>query len=156
MIKNCLVTMEDIEVCEKIFGLDIYTLKGKTIRLKLKAVVNDYVKIPKDLLKTHQDVELCANIMYIQGVVFLVIVSRHIHLISIINLTERKKSALAKAFDQVFCMYNKAGFYIWKLYMDQEFKVLTDNMADNNIDVNPATVQEHVPEVEQVIRTIKD
>lgn len=33
-IKNCPVTVEDVNIAEKIFGLDIYTLKGKATRTK--------------------------------------------------------------------------------------------------------------------------
>ena len=40
-MKNCTVTMEDIDVCENIFGTDIYTLKGKIVCTKVKSVVND-------------------------------------------------------------------------------------------------------------------
>ena len=33
--------MEDIDICEKIFGPDIYTLKGKRVRTKPISAVND-------------------------------------------------------------------------------------------------------------------
>ena len=38
--------MEDIYICEKIFGPDIYTFEVKTVRNKQRAVVNDYIDIP--------------------------------------------------------------------------------------------------------------
>ena len=43
---NCPVTMEDIDICEKIFGPNICTLKGKTVHTKPKVVVNYYIDIP--------------------------------------------------------------------------------------------------------------
>ena len=39
------VTIEDINIYDKIFGPDIYTLKGKKLRTKQKAVMNDYIEI---------------------------------------------------------------------------------------------------------------
>ena len=48
VINNFQVTVEDIDICEKIFGLDIYTLKGRTVRTKHKAVVNDYNNITQE------------------------------------------------------------------------------------------------------------
>jgi hypothetical protein len=42
-IKNCPVTIEDIKICEQIFGPDIYAIKDKTTRRTPKVVVNDYV-----------------------------------------------------------------------------------------------------------------
>ena len=42
-IQKCPITIEDIDICEKIFGPDIYTLKVKTVHTKPKVVVNDYI-----------------------------------------------------------------------------------------------------------------
>ena len=47
-INNFPVTVEDIDICEKIFGLDIYMLKGRTVRTKPKSVVNDYNNITQE------------------------------------------------------------------------------------------------------------
>ena len=70
--------MEDIYICEKIFGTNIYTLKVNTVRTKIKAVVNDYIEITQELKDTHQNIEPCADIMYIQGQMFLVAISKKI------------------------------------------------------------------------------
>ena len=35
IIKNCPVTIEDVNIAEKIFGADIGTMKGKTTRKKV-------------------------------------------------------------------------------------------------------------------------
>jgi hypothetical protein len=57
-IKNCPVTIEDINISEKIFGPDVYATKGKTTREEPLVVVNDYVEIPRDLIEAHQHVIL--------------------------------------------------------------------------------------------------
>ena len=49
MIKNCPVTVEDIDNTEKILGKNISYLKGKTTRSRPKVVKNDQVEIPKEL-----------------------------------------------------------------------------------------------------------
>ena len=71
MIKNCPVTEEDITVAEKVFGKDTLTLKGKLVRMKPIPKVHDYIKIPKEIMKKHCDIELCVDIMYIQGLTFM-------------------------------------------------------------------------------------
>ena len=48
VINNFQVTVEDIDICEKIFGLDIYMLKGSTVITKHKAVVNYYNNITQE------------------------------------------------------------------------------------------------------------
>ena len=71
VIKSLTVAIEDIDICEKIFGPNIYTSKRKMLRTKQKLVVNDYIGIPQKLKDTHQNIEFCSNIMYIQGHMFL-------------------------------------------------------------------------------------
>ena len=47
--------MEDIDIREKIFSPDIYTLKVRTVNTKPKAVVNDSIEIPQELNNTHKN-----------------------------------------------------------------------------------------------------
>ena len=69
-IKNCPVTIEDVNICHKIYGKHIPTLKGKIVRLMPQATFNNYIKIPKELKLHNQKIELCADLMYIQGIIF--------------------------------------------------------------------------------------
>ena len=77
-IKNLPITLDDIKTAEMIFGQDIGMLKGKTVRKKPFPVATDYLEIPKELINNHQDVTLCIDIMYINGLAFLTTVSRKI------------------------------------------------------------------------------
>jgi hypothetical protein len=86
-IKNFPVTLEDIKICEKIFGPDIYAMKGKTTRKTTKQVINDYVEVPKELVEAHKHVVLCMDIMYIDGVPLLTTVSKYIKYINQEDLT---------------------------------------------------------------------
>ena len=77
VIKNNSVTMKDIEIAESIFGKDVELLKGKTIKQKAASVVEDYIKILKALMKSQRKVDLCADIMKINEMYFLVTVSKN-------------------------------------------------------------------------------
>ncbi len=70
-IKDCPVTVEDIKIAQAIYGQDIGIIKGKTTRSKPPPVVEDYVKIPKTLLRQQRKVDLCADILKINGLYFL-------------------------------------------------------------------------------------
>ena len=63
-IKDCLVTVKDIDVALKIWGKNITALKGKTIRIKPIPVIKDFVKVPKELMKLHKEVFLTMDICY--------------------------------------------------------------------------------------------
>ena len=95
-INNCPVMIDDIDIYEKIFCPNIYTLKGNTVCTKPKSVVNDYIGITQELNNTHQKIELCDDIMYIQGQISLVTISKTIKSITIQDTTERKIPILNK------------------------------------------------------------
>ena len=60
IIKNCPVTIQDVNIAEKIFGPDVGTLKGKTTRRNINKVVkDDLVEIPPEILTQHDDLTLC-------------------------------------------------------------------------------------------------
>ena len=56
MIPNRPVTLEEIKNVHAIFGPDVPSLKGKTVRLKPKPVVSNCVNTPKDIVQIHQTV----------------------------------------------------------------------------------------------------
>ena len=145
-------------MCEDIYGPNIYVLKGKSVRTKPKVVLNDYIEVPPKIKIRNKDVELCADILYIQGIPFLATISKHIKFLTIIPIASRSKALLCDAFDQTFRIYNTAGFQISKLHVDPEFKVLEDVMTDdsNTIKMVYVPAQQHVPEIERAIRVIKE
>ncbi len=83
MLKDCPITNDDITNANKIFGTDLATLRGKTVRRRPKRVITDYVNIPRLLVEANQRVTLAADVMFVNSVPFLVSVSRNINLISI-------------------------------------------------------------------------
>jgi len=70
-IKNDPITIEDVNIAEKIFGPDIGSLKGKTTRQKPLPVVDDFIEIPKGLVDKQQNVTLCIDVLKINGIPFL-------------------------------------------------------------------------------------
>ncbi len=48
-IKNCLITVRDIEIAEDIYGPDISTLKGKTTRSKPLIGRKDCLEVLREL-----------------------------------------------------------------------------------------------------------
>ena len=71
MLMNCAINEKDIDIAEKIFGPDIHGLKGKTVRKNSVPVVEDYVQVPKEILKLHKNVTLAIDHMYVNGECFL-------------------------------------------------------------------------------------
>jgi len=63
-IENCPVTVKDTNITEKMFGLDVSSLKGKSVRRKPKPVRKDLIKIPKELILKHHNIKPCMDAMH--------------------------------------------------------------------------------------------
>ena len=156
MLYNCPITISDIETAEDIFGPDIGALKGKVTRTKPAPVSTNYIEIPDNIFKKYKNVVLCCDTMYIQQIPFFVTVSRHIRFITISELPNKKKETYLQILLLIKNLYESKGFKINTCLMDMEYKLMENDLKMNNINLNLASPNEHVPEVERTIRTIKE
>ena len=54
IIQNCPVAVEYIDMVEKIFGPDVSTLKGITMRQMPKVVVDVFIEIQREMIENNQ------------------------------------------------------------------------------------------------------
>ncbi len=78
LLKDCPITNADIVHAHKIFGPDLANIRGKTICPKPERVTTDYVEIPRGISDVHSRVTLVADVMFVNGVPFLVSAFRNI------------------------------------------------------------------------------
>ena len=154
---NCPVTTEDVDNAEKIFGPDIGTMKGKTTRRNPTPVKKDEVQIPKELIEKNQDITLCIDLLFVNGMPMLTSIDRAVRFRALIPIESRKKEELFTGLDVILRQYNKAGFQITTINCDQEFESMMNKIKDDlGVDINPASQGEHVPEAERNNRAIKE
>ncbi len=72
LLKDCPVTDADITNACAIFGPDLANIRGKMVRRKPERVRMDHVDIPRAILDMHSHVTLVANVMFVNGIPFLV------------------------------------------------------------------------------------
>ena len=60
------------------------------------------------------------------------------------------------ALDQTMAIYAKQGFKVVWILMDGEFELLHNDLNQASIDLNIAAANEHVPQIKQRIRVIKE
>ncbi len=82
MISNCPVTANGVTNAHQIFSPDLARVRGRTVRRPPKSVTTDYVQIPRAILERHQLVTLAVDVMFVNGVPFLVSVARGLNLVT--------------------------------------------------------------------------
>jgi hypothetical protein len=123
-IKDCPVMIQDIDVAIKIWGNNIYALKGKTTQSKRYLVARDYVKVPRGLLKLHKEFFLTTDIFFVKKIPFFLTLSRKIFFTAVNHLTDRTVPQIFKAFKKMHQYYLKCGFHITTVRADVEFAPL--------------------------------
>ena len=105
MIMNCPTTTRDIENDNTIFGRNVHTLKGITVRKQPGSVISDYMEIPEEIKQMNQDIELLADIMFLNGLPFLVTISRIIMFTTVEYLDNQSKGSRVKSIKKALKLY---------------------------------------------------
>jgi len=156
LLPNCPIMKQDIVAAEHIFGRDIGTLKGKTVRHTAPRVEGYTVDIPSTVMSQYRNVILAGDIMFVNKIAFFMTISRHIKFGTAEMILDQKNKTILTAIKQVKSMYMRRGFIIQTLLMDGQFESLRGDIADLQITLNTVSNDEHVPDIEQYIRTTKE
>jgi hypothetical protein len=154
MIKNCPINPSDVTNAKKIFGPDLATLKGKTVLQTPPLVMMDYVQIPQEIVSLNRNVNLMINIMFVNGLPFMVSISWKINFTTVEYLLGRKQSQLVNSIKKIVNLYRTRGFTIYTALVDREFECLRSDLLELNL--NTTADSERVPDVERQIRVLKE
>ncbi len=149
---NCPVSIRDVDNANQIFGPDVANLRGKTTRTKPDCIRVKYVQIPWDFVQLHKYVTLVADVVFVNGLSFLVTSLQGLSLVTIEHLPSRTAKRLVHTLESVFRIYMTAEFVIQMALMDMEFEKFRTMMP--HVALNTTAACEHVREVEQKIRAI--
>jgi hypothetical protein len=157
MIPNCPIDQNDVITAGKIFGRDVGSLKGKTTRQNTEHVRTQVIGIPVDIMERYRHITLCVDNMFVNKIGFLMSISRDIHFITSEMIPNRKEATLMKCLRRVHAAYLQRGFKITQVNADLEFDCCQGAIAaDMHATLNIAGEDEHVPEIEWCIRTVKE
>ena len=131
-IQNCPVMVEDVKIAECIFGPDMSSLKGKSMRRKPKPMRKDLVEIPAKITEKHHDIELCMDIMFVNECGMLTAIDRSIQFQSVVPIDTKTQDDYYKAaLDGIFCQYNKGRFVAKTIYGDREYRTMMNKVSDD-------------------------
>ena len=76
LLPNCPITRDDIIAAEDIFGPDLGSLKGKTVRAGSERVQVRITDLPITIMGRYREVTLTADIMFVNKLPFFMSISR--------------------------------------------------------------------------------
>ena len=123
-IKECPVTVEDVNVALNIWGKNIAALKGNTTRSIPNTVARDSVKISMDLLNLHKEVFLTLEIFFVNKIPFLLTLSRKICFTAVNHLENHTLLQIFADFKEIYRYYMHRIFRISTVQSDGEFSPL--------------------------------
>jgi hypothetical protein len=156
-ILNCDVTRQDILNAEDIFGPDIGSLKGKTVRQASDQVLSSgLIPIPALIMDHYRKIILGVDVMKVNKMPFLVSISRAIKFGTVAWLKNARADTLMTNIKEVHNVYIKRGFLLEIIEVDGQFEPLRGELAALGITLNKCSREEHVPVAERRIRTLKE
>ena len=156
LIPNCPITAQDVRNAEFIWGPDQGSLKGKTVRKQSLAVRAESHTIPLSIMQQYRHVTLSTDIMKVNGIPFFMTISKHIKFGSAGKLDSMENSMILKHFKLVMGVYTIQGFRATIIMANNQFESMRGEFADMGAIINVVSRDEHVPEIEQYNRTIKE
>jgi hypothetical protein len=112
-LRNCPVTAADVSNAPVIFGPNRPRIRGATTRdTKVLRVKEQRVAIPREFYKMHKMVTITADVMFINGVLFLVTFSRKIKFRTAEFVPKRTAKSLANHLKKVLMLYARGGFVV--------------------------------------------
>ena len=101
MLRNFPVTVEDVDIGNRVYSIDVASLKGKMIATQSKAVNVDIIHVPPDLMLLHKEVELTGDAMFVNGLPFFVTISRHLTFGTVKAMKDRTTQTLISSLKEV-------------------------------------------------------
>ena len=152
-IKNCPVKVEDFTNGLRIWGLDEGILRGRTVTQKPLPVDEVVpVRVKEDFTILYID------LAHIQGVPFMVSVSKGYNLLVVNHLRNRTRGVIEESLTNIVNCYKKHNVIITTILCDGESAVtaLKTFLEGRMIDLQTCSRNEHIARVERNIRLIKE
>jgi hypothetical protein len=101
-----------------------------------------------------QDSDVGSQCVFVDGIAFLLTVSRQIKFITVEHVATCTAKSLSKHLARVVQVYTRAGFSVRTFLLDREFKKVEAEMP--NVVCNTTATKEHVSEAKHSICTLKE
>ena len=97
-------------------------MQRKTTNRKVDHVIAPITRIPKEILKEYKNITLCIDVMFINGIKFLLTVSQNVDFVTAQYVPNKKYKGYIKPIEIVYNMYAKRGFAATAILTDPKLK----------------------------------
>ena len=121
-------------------------------------MTEEIIRVPKEFLKLNKDVFLTMDVFFVNKIPFLITLRRKIDFIATSHLPTKTARYIFKSFWRIYVFYLKRGFKITTFHADGEFDPVRELISEISSGpmVNLTIANEHVPEIEWIIRVVKE
>jgi hypothetical protein len=138
--------------------LGLICAKENTVRRNDKHMAQSIIKVPKELIKLQQDVELAINYFFVNKHIYFTTYSTKICFTTVTHLGFRTKTFIWEALHVTYKMYLIRGFQIVVIAGDQEFNLISHLIV--NLSAAPkidwVAASQHCGLIERNIRFLKE
>ena len=152
------VIPEYSDIAYNIWGKDVKALVGKGTKQPIKHVDDHKFKIPRELEKLQNSVLIVMDILFVNGIPFFLSLSRKIYFTGVSHLPGRSKKHIFQYFKELFRFYIRHVFLITTVHSDGKFaplKPMIEGMPGLPY-VNVSAANKQAPDIEQIIRVVKE
>ncbi len=103
---------DNVKATEFIWGQSVLKMKGNMVRRTGKHVAQSIIKVPKELIKLQQDVELAIDCFFVNKHIFFTTYSTKICFTTVTHLGFGTKALIWEALHATYKMYFLRGFRI--------------------------------------------
>ena len=154
-IRNCPVTSADVRRALHIYGPEVAVLKGKAVRKTPSHVPpTTIIPLPKAIKDFHSNITVYLDFFFVNGLAFFHSISGKYQFRTVQAVHNRKKKTMLECYAKVYKLYKARDINIDEVQADGEFRCIADDVRPALLHVAPPN--DHVPEIERSIRTVKE
>ena len=91
MLRDCSIAANDINNAKLLFGPNFHAIRGKAARQSPQPATTRYIEIPKVIRERNRNVDISADVFFINGLPFIVTRSRQLKFITAEAINTRGK-----------------------------------------------------------------
>ena len=130
ILENCPVKLEHITNAKNVFGPNISGLWGNSVRTNPTREEREYISIQRDFYDLHIFVTLTAHMMFVNGLPYLITLSRKIYFFTAKYIPTRTAEQLSSSLNKTVKLYARNEFVVNVVMMDMEFEKVSEKIGN--------------------------